>query len=185
MVIFESSIAITYFLFLILHNRVFCMLVHRLYPPDRCYDWRLHFRTWWEQKTWCSMGKRDDWDCKESSVGAHRQPKYGNKTTGYDGLQQIDNSKNQYILSIKPTVHELSIVWLEASIGEFQGNQSWPFAIAFVINPSEIIVPENTKDSLESLPINVLESLKCLMTKIVVSELPRFLFWCLTWVKFG
>ena len=66
------------------------------------------------------MGKRDDWDCKESSVGAHRQPKYGNKTTGYDGLQQIDNSKNQYILSIKPTVHELSIVWLEASIGEFQ-----------------------------------------------------------------
>lgn len=94
--------------------------------------------------------------------------------------QQIDNSKNQYILSIKPTVRELSIAWLEASTGEFQvatnRDHSQLLSIAFAINPSEIIVPENIRGSLESLPTNVRESLSSLMTKIVVSELPDFYF---------
>ena len=94
--------------------------------------------------------------------------------------QQIDNSKNQYILSIKPTVSELSIAWLEASTGEFQvatnRDHSQLLSIVFAINPSEIIVPENIRSSLESLATDVRESLNSLMTKIVVSELPDFYF---------
>jgi DNA mismatch repair protein MutS len=93
---------------------------------------------------------------------------------------QLDAKQNRYILAINIKKHEFSIAWLEASTGELQiATSSDPrrlFPITFALNPSEIIVPENSQSQWPSLDTNVRESLNDLVKGRTLSELPEFYF---------
>ncbi|MDR1891113.1 MAG: DNA mismatch repair protein MutS [Puniceicoccales bacterium] len=94
--------------------------------------------------------------------------------------QQLEAKQNRYILAISVKKNEFSMAWLEASTGELQiatsRNPRQLLPIAFALNPTEIIVPENSQSQWQNLDTNVQESLNDLIKRRTVSELPEFYF---------
>jgi DNA mismatch repair protein MutS len=94
--------------------------------------------------------------------------------------QQIEAKQNKYILAISATKHELSMAWLEASTGELQIATTKDFQkllpIAFALNPTEIIISENSQLQWKDLATNAKESLGDLLKNRTVSELADFYF---------
>ncbi|MDR1413896.1 MAG: DNA mismatch repair protein MutS [Puniceicoccales bacterium] len=94
--------------------------------------------------------------------------------------QQIEAKQNKYILAISATKHMISMAWLEASTGEFQvatdRNSQKLLPIAFALNPTEILVPENSQSHWKDLATNTQESLSDLFKNRTISELADFYF---------
>ncbi|MDR2779103.1 MAG: DNA mismatch repair protein MutS [Puniceicoccales bacterium] len=94
--------------------------------------------------------------------------------------QQLEARENKYILAINVKKHELSIAWLEASTGELQIATSHDLQkllpIAFALNPTEVIIPENSQSQWQNLDTSVQESLNDLVKGRTISELPEFYF---------
>ncbi|MDR1433347.1 MAG: DNA mismatch repair protein MutS [Puniceicoccales bacterium] len=96
------------------------------------------------------------------------------------GEREMEDRENRYILAIGATKSDFSIAWLEASTGELQiaatKNSQKLLPIAFALNPSEIIIPENAHSQWKDLATNAQESLRELVGGRTISELPDFYF---------
>ncbi|MDR2737336.1 MAG: DNA mismatch repair protein MutS, partial [Puniceicoccales bacterium] len=94
--------------------------------------------------------------------------------------QQMDADRNRYILALSATRDDIAVAWLEASTGEFQVATSKDvnnlLSVAAVLDPSEVVIAENSRQQWKLLDTNVRESIDEILNSRTVSELPEFYF---------